>query len=1097
MRRLIIALVAVVALVVVAALIVPLFIPTETVRNELIARVEQATGRKARIDGPISISLIPTVHVSAGGIGLAGVTGSGEALKVDSVSFGVSLLPLISGRVAINSVTIVKPEFVYEIDKNGHSNWQAATATGQPAAASQPKSMEDLIASSEAQQAATQETLATLDRIGIAKLTVSDGTLVYRDQRSGTEQTVSAMNLTLAAPDLKRGASLDGSFTWDGKKETIALKLGARPDPNTLAALPVDLKLSDDLATITAKGTALNGDDLFKGTVAANGGSLAGLAGRFGAALPAAPAYGKFDASATVAATAKQITLDPFAVTLGDAQFAGQAVIAIDRPRPGIGLRLAAGSIDADAFVAPASAGNGGKKAGGTGAGGAAAERPIDLSALGAVDANVAFTAQAVKVGAVALKDLGLDAKLVGGTLTATINKVTVNGAPGSGNLTIAAAKGGTPTVSGAVKMSGLDVAGLLALAQVSAPVTGRVGADVAFKTSGATTSALAANLNASGSVSLADGKVTGLNLADQVGGDKSANEIDAINMTAAFKSLDAPISAKGALTWRKVRFDVSANANMRALIAGKTTKVALQARSKTVSLGFDGEAGTSGLGKGEVSLSTPSLRNLLAWIGKPIGAGGGLQNFSIKGAVALGKDTFTFDRAAFTLDKSSGLGTGTVTFAKRPAVSAGLSMKVLDVTPYLAASGAPTGGGAVGGAGGGGGGGGWSTAPIAFDGLKAADANLNLKADEIIANKIKIGATAMTVTLAGGKLSAKLTDMSLYQGKGSGTLAIDGAAATPAVAASFQLSGLSALPFLTDAIGFDRIEGTGAFSFDLSATGDSQAALMKSLKGKGATEFRDGAIRGFNLASLKGLSLSSVLGGQLGTSDRTDFSRLSGSYTIANGVLTNSDLVLIGPLIRASGAGTVDIGNRTIAYRVEPKIVGTLQGQGGSTDAKGLTLPFRIEGSWDNPRYVPEFGNLLANPGQAVDELKNVGGGLLNSIFGGGDTSNAGAAQAPAAQPQPAAPTTQQQQTAPPAAAGAPQPITPGANQPPANGTPPVTDAAARTTSRSAEAGGQSAAIADPAACPADRAVDGTRRALMLGARPERSDGRAKRRQA
>ena len=319
----------------------PLFIPTDTVRAELIQRIGQATGRQARIDGPISISLLPTVHVSAGGIGLAGLTGGGEALKVDSVSFGVSLLPLLSGRVAINSVTIVKPELVYEIGKDGRSNWQAAAAPAAQTAqgGGGPSSMEDLIASAESsqqqQQAATAEALATLDRIGIDKLTISDGTLIYRDRRSGTDETVSAMNLTLSAPDLARGASLDGSFTWGGRQETIALSVGARPDPTKLAALPVDLKVSDDLATIAAKGTALDGDTLFKGTVAANGGSLASLAGRFGVALPATAAYGKFDASASLAATAKRTTLDTFDATLGDAKFAGQAVITTDGARAG------------------------------------------------------------------------------------------------------------------------------------------------------------------------------------------------------------------------------------------------------------------------------------------------------------------------------------------------------------------------------------------------------------------------------------------------------------------------------------------------------------------------------------------------------------------------------------------------------------------------------------------------------------------------------------------------------------------------------------------------------------------------------------------
>ena len=157
----------------------PLFIPTGTVRAQLIQRIEQATGRQARIDGPISISLIPTVHVSAGGIGLAGVTGNGEALSVDSVSFGVSLLPLMSGKVALNSVTIVHPQVVYEIDQNGNSNWASAAPAAATASGPAPKSMEDLIASSAQQtneQAAAQDVLAALDRVNVSRLNVSDGT---------------------------------------------------------------------------------------------------------------------------------------------------------------------------------------------------------------------------------------------------------------------------------------------------------------------------------------------------------------------------------------------------------------------------------------------------------------------------------------------------------------------------------------------------------------------------------------------------------------------------------------------------------------------------------------------------------------------------------------------------------------------------------------------------------------------------------------------------------------------------------------------------------------------------------------------------------
>ena len=136
-------------------------------RAELIARIEQATGRQARIDGPISISLLPTVHVSAGGIGLAGVTGDSEDFSVESVSFGVSLLPLLSGKVALNTITIVKPVLVYAIDENGGSNWASAAPAQAEPDPSKPQSMEDLIANAgeAAPEQAAQDTLAALDRI--------------------------------------------------------------------------------------------------------------------------------------------------------------------------------------------------------------------------------------------------------------------------------------------------------------------------------------------------------------------------------------------------------------------------------------------------------------------------------------------------------------------------------------------------------------------------------------------------------------------------------------------------------------------------------------------------------------------------------------------------------------------------------------------------------------------------------------------------------------------------------------------------------------------------------------------------------------------
>ena len=140
MKKVLIGIAVVVVLIVGALFALPMFIPSETVRAELIARLEEATGREVRIDGPIEISVLPTASLSAGGVGLGGLTGEGEAFSVESVSFGLSLLPLIGGNVEINALTIVGPRILYEVDETGVSNWDG------PPPANAADSIEDLIA---------------------------------------------------------------------------------------------------------------------------------------------------------------------------------------------------------------------------------------------------------------------------------------------------------------------------------------------------------------------------------------------------------------------------------------------------------------------------------------------------------------------------------------------------------------------------------------------------------------------------------------------------------------------------------------------------------------------------------------------------------------------------------------------------------------------------------------------------------------------------------------------------------------------------------------------------------------------------------------
>ena len=64
------------------------------------------------------------------------------------------------------------------------------------------------------------------------------------------------------------------------------------------------------------------------------------------------------------------------------------------------------------------------------------------------------------------------------------------------------------------------------------------------------------------------------------------------------------------------------------------------------------------------------------------------------------------------------------------------------------------------------------------------------------------------------------------------------------------------------------------------------------------------------------------------------------------------SDLNLIGPLVKMTGAGTIDIGAKTLALRVEPKLVMTTEGQGRcGRPGWPSVFPLSIDGPWADPR--------------------------------------------------------------------------------------------------------------------------------------------------
>ena len=78
--------------------------------------------------------------------------------------------------------------------------------------------------------------------------------------------------------------------------------------------------------------------------------------------------------------------------------------------------------------------------------------------------------------------------------------------------------------------------------------------------------------------------------------------------------------------------------------------------------------------------------------------------------------------------------------------------------------------------------------------------------------------------------------------------------------------------------------------------------------------------------------------------------------------MLSNSDLAFKSPLLDASGTGTVDVGGRTLDYTVTPV---ALQGVAG---ANGVSVPLKISGGWDAPKFGLDMNSAV---GQQIDAQK------------------------------------------------------------------------------------------------------------------------------
>ena len=98
----------VVVLILAAAIILPLLVDPNDYREEIASAAQKQTGRELKLEGDLSLSVIPWLGVEIGRASLSNAPGMGDEpmVAIEGASVGVKLMPLLGRRLVVSQITL-------------------------------------------------------------------------------------------------------------------------------------------------------------------------------------------------------------------------------------------------------------------------------------------------------------------------------------------------------------------------------------------------------------------------------------------------------------------------------------------------------------------------------------------------------------------------------------------------------------------------------------------------------------------------------------------------------------------------------------------------------------------------------------------------------------------------------------------------------------------------------------------------------------------------------------------------------------------------------------------------------------------------------
>jgi AsmA protein len=313
MRKILLAALALFTLTVILAVALPIVISSETVRNTLLERAKEITGREMQFSGDPAVLWSPFLGIEIHDVTFHDSLEGENAKPILSMPVLTARLDLSSalrGKVEIDRFKFVRPVFSLHILPSGQSNW--AFPDG--------KVWEALQEATRLRDATPTGSLAdtsALQQIGLGIFTVEDGIIEYVNKQTGRNESVTNFNGELNWADTRSPWTFTGNAIWRGEifnvvttaqMPVMLLAGGQSAVTTTIRSKPFNLKFTGEMNRLA--------DLYFNGELAVDSPSLRRMVNILGGNTEPGASFSVFSANGTISGTIKQFQLDGAQIVL-------------------------------------------------------------------------------------------------------------------------------------------------------------------------------------------------------------------------------------------------------------------------------------------------------------------------------------------------------------------------------------------------------------------------------------------------------------------------------------------------------------------------------------------------------------------------------------------------------------------------------------------------------------------------------------------------------------------------------------------------------------------------------------------------------------